>query len=234
MVKLPKTDGLSRPFVPMTLRPNKGFFRAGWGFRPPHDIIPEILDDYLTVLGKLLLAGNKVMIVTKPRMDCIREICAASRFFKNKMMFRFTIGARDDEILRFWEPNAPAYADRKKALEHAYRAKYRTSVSAEPMLDAEHMSELVEDLAPFIRVDLWIGKMNYMPAMEKVKPEQRLFYDQIRTGQSEENIRRLYGKLKDNRLVRWKHKTLPPDLAKDHYRRRNQWLADNLMKLKTK
>jgi len=206
-------------------------FYPGWvGFPSTHDIIPEILNDYLTVLGKLLRAGNKVMIVTKPRPKCIEEICAASRFFRDKVMFRFTIGAMNDEILRFWEPNAPTYAERKKALQHAREAGYLTSVSAEPMLDADHVVELVEDLAPYVSEDLWIGKMNYMPILDKVLPEQRVFHEQVRAGQSEANIRHLYEALKDNQVVHWKHGTLPPDLAEDQHLRRSQWLAADPMK----
>ena len=196
-------------------------FYPGWvGFPSTHDIIPEILDDYLTVLGKLLRAGNKVMIVSKPRQDCIRAICDASRFFRDRLMFRFSIGAMDDQILGFWEPNAPTYDERKQALRYAFEAGFATSVSAEPMLDADHVVELVEDLAPYVSADLWIGKMHYMPRLDKVLPEQRVFHEQVRAGQSEERIAQLYEVLKDHPLVRWKKKTLPQELAEDHHRRR--------------
>ena len=77
------------------------------GFPSSHDIFPEILDPYLFVLGKLLREGNEVLIVTKPRLDCIQAICESCRFFKDKIIFRFTIGAMNDEVLGLWEPNAP-------------------------------------------------------------------------------------------------------------------------------
>ena len=202
-------------------------FYPGWiGFPSTHDIIPEILDHYLAVLGKLFRAGNKVMIVTKPRLKCIEEICAASRFFRDKVMFRFTIGAMNDEILRFWEPNAPTYDERKKALQHAREAGYRTSVSAEPMLDADHVVDLVKDLSLYVSEDLWIGKMNYMPSLVKLLDEQRVFHAQVRAGQSDERIAQLYEVLKGHPLVRWKHGTLPPDLAEDHHSRRLEWFKD--------
>jgi hypothetical protein len=55
------------------------------GFPSSHDIFPEILDPYLFVLGKLLRAGNEVLIVTKPNIECISAICAVSQFFKDKL-----------------------------------------------------------------------------------------------------------------------------------------------------
>ena len=112
------------------------------GFPTSHDIFPEILDPYLIVLGKLLRAGNEVLIVSKPRLDCIKEICASSRFFKDRIIFRFTIGSMNDQLLGTWEPNAPGYEERKACLQYAFEQGYRTSVSVEPMLDATNIASL--------------------------------------------------------------------------------------------
>jgi len=38
------------------------------GFPTSHDITLENIFDYLTVLGKLLKAGNEVMIISKPNL----------------------------------------------------------------------------------------------------------------------------------------------------------------------
>ena len=35
---------------------------------------------------------------------------------------RFSIGACDDQILSFWEPNAPNFEERKQCLKYAYKA----------------------------------------------------------------------------------------------------------------
>jgi hypothetical protein len=43
-------------------------------FPSSHDILPEILDNYLIVLKKLLKAGNSVLIVSKPWPFCIEKI----------------------------------------------------------------------------------------------------------------------------------------------------------------
>jgi DNA repair photolyase len=71
------------------------------GFPSSHDILPSNIDDALIVLGKLLRAGNEVLIVSKPRIECIQRICEASQFYKDKILFRFTIGAMDNNLLRF-------------------------------------------------------------------------------------------------------------------------------------
>ena len=138
------------------------------GFPSTHDIFPgAVLEAYLTVLGKFLRAGNEVLIVTKPRLDCIKEICSASRFFKDKILFRFTIGAMDDGILQFWEPNAPLYQERKESLKYAHEHGFRTSVSMEPMLDTPNIEALVNDVLPFITEDIWLGTMNHLDEMKK-------------------------------------------------------------------
>jgi hypothetical protein len=71
------------------------------GFPTSHDITPANLNGYIEVLGKLLRVGNEVLIITKPHLDCIKAICNASLFFKDKILFRFTIGAMDNSILGF-------------------------------------------------------------------------------------------------------------------------------------
>ena len=114
---------------------NRKLYSGLVGFPSSHDITPSNIDAYLTVLGKLLRAGNEVLIVSKPRLDCIKRICDASQFFRDKILFRFTIGAMDDDILSFWEPNAPKYRERKVCLAYARNRGFRTSVSMEPMLD---------------------------------------------------------------------------------------------------
>lgn len=118
------------------------------GFPSSHDITPSNIDAFLTVLGNLLRAGNEVLIVSKPRIDCIKQICDACYFFKNKILFRFTIGAMDDTILSYWEPNAPKYKERKKCLKYALKNGFRTSVSMEPMLDTPNIETLIKDFEP--------------------------------------------------------------------------------------
>ena len=74
------------------------------------------------MLRKLLAAGNEVLIVTKPHLECVERLCRELAAYKEKIVFRFTIGAMDDELLAFWEPGAPAFAERLAALKHAHAA----------------------------------------------------------------------------------------------------------------
>ena len=85
-------------------------------FPSSHDITPNNLDACLTVLKNLLDAGNRVLVVSKPHLVCIKEICERFESFKKRILFRFTIGACDDRILSYWEPNAPVYDERKHSL----------------------------------------------------------------------------------------------------------------------
>lgn len=93
-----------------------------------------------------LHAGNKVLVVSKPHLECIRAICERFDLVKDQILFRFTIGACDDQILSYWEPNAPRYDERKQCLFYAYQAGLRTSVSVEPMLDSANIDALISDL----------------------------------------------------------------------------------------
>ena len=144
------------------------------------------------------------------------------------MLFRFTIGATNDEILSFWEPNAPSYNERKQSLKYAFDAGYKTSVSVEPMLDSEHTEELANDLSPCVNHSIWIGTMQHFWYMDtdenSVKTEAGIlrtrqnteYYgavqaqkireaiEKIKQGQSVESLKQIYNKLKGNPLVKWK------------------------------
>jgi DNA polymerase III subunit gamma/tau len=175
------------------------------GFPSSHDIFPEILDASLTVLGKILRAGNDVLIVSKPRMECIKAICAASLFFKNKILFRFTIGAMSDETLSYWEPNSPKYDERKECLEYAFHNGFRTSVSMEPMLDSPNIEALVKDLLPFVSEDIWLGTMNHLGWIKKGADERLLSeLEIIEAGQTPERLLEVYKIYENNPKIKWK------------------------------
>ena len=185
------------------------------GFPSTHDIFPENLDNYLLVLGKLLRAGNEVLIVSKPNLECIKAICNASTFFKDKILFRFTVGANDDDILSFWEPNAPNYKERKASLRYAFENGFRTSVSMEPMLDTPQIKKTIADLKPFVTEDIWLGTMNHLGKIKAGANEQ--LADEIaiiEAGQTPEILSAIYEIFKDDPLIKWKtdaFKKIPRD-----------------------
>ena len=103
-------------------------YRDGYIMFPStHDISPEHLDLAIDFLKRLLGVGNKVLIVSKPSYPCIKQICDTFTEYKDQILFRFTIGSCSSKTLRFWEPNAPDYEERKRALVYAFEAGYQKS-----------------------------------------------------------------------------------------------------------
>jgi DNA repair photolyase len=125
-----------------------------------HDITPAHLDLAMSVIGKLLVAGNRLLITTKPHLKCIMKICQAFKEYKEMIQFRFTITSKDDLMLAKWEPGAPLFLERVKALIFAFKAGFNTSISMEPCLDLDPRP-LVERIAPYVTGKIWIGVMNY-------------------------------------------------------------------------
>jgi hypothetical protein len=174
-------------------------------FPTTHDITPEELGPCLTVLGKLLAAGNEVLIVSKPHLECIQAICDQFAGHRSQILFRFTIGADNDDLLRYWEPGAPDFAERLACLRLAHERGFATSVSMEPMLDVAHAPRLVNRLLPYVTETIWLGKMNGISCRVRAETDedhQRI--DAITAEQNDEAIRSLYAELQSIPQVRWK------------------------------
>jgi DNA repair photolyase len=170
-----------------------------------HDITPGNLAGSLIVLEKLLKIGNRVLIVSKPHLDCIREICQQFEGYRDRILFRFTIGSWDDSVLSFWEPGAPTYAERIASLQYAYAQGFQTSVSVEPMLDSGNIDQLITEVLPFVTETIWIGKMNHLTRLAKNADAQLLSAIQhIEVGQTDDFIRAIYHRHKLNSNIRWK------------------------------
>lgn len=174
-------------------------------FPSSHDITPGNLDACMTVIGNLIDAGNEILIVSKPRIECIDRICREFHAARDRILFRFTIGAMDDGILAFWEPGAPTYAERRDSLCLAHGHGYGTSVSIEPMLDIEHVVELVDDLQDCVTDAIWIGKMNHIKkSMHLVDDETKVAFEGIDARQTDQLILGIYAQLKSNPKIKWK------------------------------
>ena len=139
-------------------------------FPTAHDIFdfPEFLEAEFLVLDKLLKGGNEVLITTKPRETVIKQIHARFNKYKDSIQFRFTITSNKEELLKYWEPNAPPFAERLECLKFAFLNGYKTSVSIEPFLDFDP-SELISLVAPYTTESIWLGKMNYIPRVPPIK-----------------------------------------------------------------
>ncbi|KAH3761550.1 radical SAM domain protein [Pelomyxa schiedti] len=176
-------------------------------FPSTHDITPSVEGPCITMLTNILRSGNQVLIVSKPHLSVIQHMCEAFTPFKNQILFRFTIGAMDDTILQFWEPGAPPFAERLASLKHAFSQGYGTSVSAEPMLDSDHVIDLYSTLEPFVTDSIWIGKMNKLDTRCTAllsTPEGRHHIKAIERGQTDQRIREIYNALHLAEKVKWK------------------------------
>ena len=179
-------------------------------FPTTHDICPntkdlKTLDASIECLKNILKPGNDVLIVSKPHIECITKICEELVEYKDKILFRFTIGAMDNEILKHWEPNAPSFGERFDCLQHAFKSGFKTSVSSEPMLDSDGMVLMYDMLEPYVTDSIWIGKMNNVRQRVKVQTaEDKKYVDMIVEGQTNAKIHEIYETLKDDSKVKWK------------------------------
>lgn len=176
-------------------------------FPSSHDITPSNVNYAIQHLHNILSAGNEVLIVTKPHLEVIERLCDEFVDYKDKILFRFTIGSKNSEILKFWEPNATSYEERKKSVIHAFVKGYQTSLSGEPMLD-DNIEGVVNDLQDYISESIWIGKMNFLKSRLKVNGYSDSLSlqkaDELIAMQSDEKIIELVERLKDNPKIRWK------------------------------
>jgi ParB-like chromosome segregation protein Spo0J len=181
--------------------------QEGQGMFPTtHDITPTNLDDCIVFLEKHLKAGNKILITSKPHLDCIKRICDKFKDYKEQILFRFTIGSISDDVLRFWEPNAPSFTERFDSLKYAFNSGFDTSVSCEPMLD-KSISLLVCKLRFYVTQTIWVGKMNKVRERvitENWSNEDRCYLNMIYQCNKDEFIKDLYEQLKIEPKIRWK------------------------------
>ena len=172
-----------------------------------HDIHPDNLDFALKFFKKVLLPGNNILIVTKPHILCIKAICDKFSKFKDRILFRFTVGSSSSKVLNFWEPYAPPFEERINSLKHAYYQGFNTSISCEPMLD-NNVGSVIEETEPYVTDSIWIGKANALIGRLRINgviDKQTMDKANVLLNwQSDENILKLYKKFKTNTKIKWK------------------------------
>jgi len=174
-------------------------------FPSHHDIVADNLASSIRLLRQLLVAGNDVLVVSKPHIDVISHLCREFQEYKRNILFRFTITARNPEILSFWEPYAPLYPERMKSLMHAFDAGFATSVSIEPMLDTGDVVAMVFELLPFVTDTIWLGKMNKIESRVIIdSPEAAREVARIGREQEDAVIGEVYRELQGVSKIRWK------------------------------
>lgn len=177
-------------------------------FPSSHDVSPKHLSECITFASNMLSAGNKVLIVSKPHLNCIKAICQACLKYKDQLLFRFTIGSVYSDILNFWEPGASSFHERLDSLKFAYKSGFETSVSCEPMLD-DQVHQIIEAVQPYITDSIWIGKPNNLIGRLKINgfgndSETMNKAQSLLTDLDNGFIRSLHSMHKDNPLIRWK------------------------------
>lgn len=175
-------------------------------FPTTHDITPHNIDAAVMFLTNMLDAGNKVLLVSKPKPECIETICQTFERFKDQILFRFTIGTTDDNVSKFWEPGAPLPGERIEALKIARRFGYQTSVNMEPMLGGTDMAiQTYHAVIPYVKETVWIGTMYWNMIRAEPTPENMRAIQEIRHLQSDAEILRLVDVLQDQPKVRFRH-----------------------------
>lgn len=171
-----------------------------------HDITPRFLPEAIRTFSGLLAVGNQLLIVSKPRLECVESMCFELEAWKSQILFRFTIGTMDDHTASFWEPGAPSIEERVECLKEAFSYGYATSVSGEPLLGGYDTAvALVDAVSPWVTETIWLGKMNQ--PRRRVDCRDRAVFDRVREIehlQRDAEMLRLYDALRDNPKVRWK------------------------------
>lgn len=169
-----------------------------------HDIHPDQLSKHLRAIESLLLGYDNLLLVSKPHIKCIKAICDIFEKAKDRILFRFTIGSANSDVLKYWEEGAPSFEERLESLKYAFNKGFQTSVSSEPMLD-DHIDEVVRQTLPYITDCIWLGKANMLIGRLKFNG----ITDTIRAKeligwQSDDKIMELYNRYKDDPKVKWK------------------------------
>ena len=211
--QVPEGQWKNEHIRPHDVKKNHKLYDGRIGFPTSHDITPTNINSYIEVLLKLLVLGNEVLIVSKPNFESIKRVCDEAVQFQDKILFRFSIGAMDDEILRFWDTNAPLYSERKKSLKYAFDNGFQTSVSMEPLLDSANVIKVTTDLAKYVTDSIWIGKMNYTAKLKNRAISEKnhamvKHVNIIENGQTDEKIWAIHDEFQKRpkllRKIKWK------------------------------
>lgn len=176
-----------------------------------HDITPANIDSACIALRRLIHAGNPVLIVSKPRLECIRRlISTASQIIggREAVSFRLTVTTVDAKISRLWEPGASLPQERLDCLRLVADAGYDISVSSEPWLggldEAIAIHAAVTAAAPISCH--WIGRValpDYRIGLEGTE-EAKLCIEWIHSVQSQTVCRAVRQFFTKNPLIKFK------------------------------
>ena len=131
-------------------------------FPSAHNITPGNVDICLQYILRVLNeSAANILIVIKPYLRVVMQLCEELYPYKERILFRFTITSYHQKTLKKYEPNAPDFPERFTALRYTHYHRYKTSVSIEPFLDMNPIP-LIRILEPYCTETIWLGKLNYM------------------------------------------------------------------------
>lgn len=179
-------------------------------FPSVHDITPMTLVYCLRVLKFMMeFEGNSIefLIVSKPHLRCIKSLCEDLAEYKDRILFRFTIGSADDAVLKFWEPGASSFGERIECLKYAYEHGFKTSVSCEPMLD-DNIDAVIKGAYDYVTDAIWLGSGNKMAyrvksngCLDEIHMEKLKEHAEFST---EEKAKELYARWGSDSKIKWK------------------------------
>lgn len=174
-------------------------------FPTAHDIFPgEIAENCGRYIRLMVRGGNRVLVVTKARLEAVDYLTRFLSSVKERVHFRFTIGAMHDHVFDYWEPGASKYNERLSSLRLAYGRGYETSVSMEPLLEWDCLMGVVLDVLPSVTDTIWIGLMR-SPAQRVVRvPGDYALYQGLMHDQRDEAVLQMYSNLKGIAKIRFK------------------------------
>ena len=176
-------------------------------FPTAHDITERNLENCLSVLTRMLEAGNELLIVSKPRLACITRLCDELAPYRSQIVFRFSIGSADEAVLSYWEPGAPSFKERLASVKTACLQDFQTSVSGEPMLD-DKPDKLISTIRPWVTDSIWLGKINRLRNILALNcphdPEAIRRGEALIATQTDVAIRALYARYRKDPLIKWK------------------------------
>lgn len=175
-----------------------------------HDLTPRNADTTIPFLRSLLEAGNQVLVTTKPHPDVISRILRDLPTHRGQVMFRFTIGSLDSDVLARWEPFAPNAVSRLEAMAHANVEGWRVSVSAEPLLCStpDEVGALLQTCIAFGGLEVWIGLLNHgerrLRANGHLTSENARMLADLEAAWTPDAVKNLVARYSYLPVVRWK------------------------------
>jgi DNA repair photolyase len=172
-----------------------------------HDVTAGNVEHYVKLLKRILEAGNRVLVVSKPHLECVKKMCEELKDYREQILYRFTIGSADDDVLGYWEPGAPLFEERYRSLKWAYDKGFETSVSCEPMLDG-NIEAVIEKVRPYVTDAIWLGRANRLRSVLAINcpgdDEARRRADALIKTWNDTAVRDLYERFKNDQKIKWK------------------------------